>query len=148
MEPSFATEPFANVHLNDRPEEADLYFEKLRDTLFRRFAKPGSSSEARMMFCESGWLERARRYFYIKPMSQPGWFFERSGAGWVVARSEKVVARDLFLRKGEPWDIATLYRLEGGIRLRVASEQFGPELIGFADYEQQMIQALEYDAAP
>ena len=147
MEKTASPNLFAVHALSEQREEEDRYFEQLRQTVFWECA--GISDDAqkrgharRMYLCESGWVDPGRRYFYLKPFGRPGWLFERSGSGWVVSRCEKIVAKDLFLRKGEPWDVVSLFKLEGGKRLRVGSSLAGDEIVNFSLYEKLMVNAV------
>jgi hypothetical protein len=64
------------------------------------------------------------KYFYVKAHNNIGWLFETSAAGWVISPSEKIVGRDLFIRKGGAFDIANLYssnidHMEGIVNKRI-----------------------------
>ena len=134
--------------LSESRGEEDEYFEHLRQTIFWECAgvsdipRDGVNRSRAIFICESGWVDPGRRYFYLKPFGSPGWLFERSGAGWVVSRSEKIVSRDLFLRRGSPWDVVTLFKRPGGQRLRVASNLTQEEIIPFSQYERMMVKAV------
>lgn len=131
--------------LSEDPSLADNYFELLKDTIFKVFAsshKSHNTNNQKRFFCESGWIDINRRYFYLKPLDQQGWLFERSGFGWVVSRSEKIVLDDLFLRKSDPLDIVTLFLMRGMTRPRVASRLINEEVVSFSHYEELLIKYL------
>lgn len=122
-------------------EEVDVLFEQLKDSVFE-LLNSDSETGQRAVFCESGWLSPGRRYFYIKPRSQDGWLFERSGQGWIIAQCDKIVARDTFIRRGEAWDKITISRFRGAHCPRVNSHRLGDDSISFRHYEQQILQFL------
>lgn len=98
---------------------------------------------AKVILREAGRLGGQRAYFYLKPLNETGWLFERSGAGWVVSRAEKIVGRDTFLRQGEPWDIVSLHEaVDGQGTIRVNSRRVGAELVPFSVYETKLNEAI------
>ncbi|MCB9229493.1 MAG: hypothetical protein H6618_07775 [Deltaproteobacteria bacterium] len=137
-------------HLIQEVDRVDQIFEQLRVTLFSASASLTSSrireskvSVAGNFFREYGRIDPGRKYFYLKPESERGWLFERSGIGWLVSRSEKIVSEDLFLRTEAPVDIVTTFCLASRDSvLRISSEYFDAELISPLVYERKMIREI------
>lgn len=119
----------------------------LGDEVFQRLKRRViEASEAQQLrggaaiLVEAGKLNPGRAYFYLKPLGRQGWLFERSGAGWIVSRAEKIVAQDLFLREGEPIDAVSLFMAadQKGYP-RVRSTNLSGDLLSLAVYEQRML---------
>ena len=146
METTTKTDLGPNYRLCEDPYLANHYFELLKDQVFQSFSQASAPTSRRSgsshFFCESGWLDGNRRYFYLKPLSRSGWLFERSGFGWVVSRSEKIVLEDLFLRKGEPADLVSLFMLKGADKPRVSSKLGDFTLLGFPRYKKLLLEQL------
>jgi hypothetical protein len=134
---------------------------ELTDVVFRRLQRrlyeaadgkqaPRTRVRRAAMLREAGRIGGAppRPYFFLKPLDRTGWLFERSDTGWVVARADKITERDLFLRRGEAVDVATLFvaRDSAGFP-RVRSPLFGGELLALAVYEQKLIDHLGLQAS-
>ena len=98
------------------------------------------------MFWEAGKLSPGRPYFFVKPQNRRGWLIERSGNGWAISRSEKILDRDLFLRDYDPWDIVTVYEHEAGTGVKVSSIRRGGELLGVTAYQRMLTDAIMKDA--
>jgi len=125
----------------DNPGELDQMFLRMRDRLYDTAdaIAVGSRLRPRVILREAGRIGPKRPYFFLKPMSETGWLFERSGSGWVVSRAEKIVGQDTFLRRGEPWDIVTLHESASGSNtIRVTSQRIGGDLIPFSVYESKL----------
>ena len=67
---------------------------------------------------------------------------EESTSGWVVSRSEKIVGQNLFLRKGEAWDIASLFQKGTLPRPRVSSPLTRDQIISLALYGRILERAI------
>ena len=145
----------------------DQMFLRMRDSLYEATdvvtaVRPGtrgqpSRSQPRTVLRETGRLGPKRPYFYLKPINETGWLFERSGSGWVVSRAEKIVGADTFLRRGEPWDIVTLHEAMPAVAdrdrgstgtIRVTSQRIGGELIPFSVYESKLGEELFDEMTP
>ena len=121
----------------------DEMFLRMRERLYgaadELSAGERGSRRPRVVLREAGRIGPKRPYFFLKPMSEIGWLFERSGNGWVVSRAEKIVGKDTFLRRGEPWDIVTLHEATSGSNtIRVTSQRIGGALIPFSVYESKL----------
>lgn len=133
----------------------DETFDKLTQTLRQHTLRPYGQDAGRFdrwptWHFERGRIEPGRRYFYLKAQNQQGWLFERSGAGWVIARCEKIHDRDLFLRSYEAWDIVSIFS-QGDPRgflskWRVNSSHFGGGLLVPSVYESKLIDAISEDS--
>jgi hypothetical protein len=140
--------------LVDGGDVADEAFRRLQSRLFAA-AERGPRVQGKAIFREAGRLAPpspreggnaytpGRPYFFIKPESQTGYLFERSGTGWLVTPAEKIVARDLFLRAGEPLDAVNLYvARDRAVTPRVRSQVAGDGLLAFAVYEGRVLHQL------
>ncbi len=127
----------------------DQVFLRLR----RQFCYPANSGTQvlprRAMLREMGRIEPDRLYFFLKPLNERGFLFERAGSGWLVSKAEKIVGRDTFIRSGEPWDRVTLYQGRDGqvSGPRISSERLGVNFVSFAVYEQKLRQVFEQELA-
>jgi hypothetical protein len=100
------------------------------------------------VFRETGRLAPDRSYFYLKPAGETGLLFERSGAGWVISKAEKIIGQNLFLREGDALDQVSLYfATDRPATPRVMSRRLGGDLLPLAVYEQKLRQNLGLDAA-
>lgn len=75
------------------------------------------------VYREFGKLPGERSYFFVKGFGSLGWLFERSGSGWVVSRAEKIIGRNLFIRKGEAWDFVSVLSSQANEDIRILSKQ-------------------------
>lgn len=125
--------------LLDHGELADEIFSRLKRRVTDAVFAQQMSGKASALV-EAGKLSPGRPYFFLKPLGRQGWLFERSGAGWVVARAEKIVAQDLFLRDGAPVDSVSLFIApdQAGYP-RVRSSTLGGDLLSLAVYEQRLL---------
>lgn len=122
--------------LLDHVELADEIFSTLKARVFAQVAKGPYLKEA-------GKLAGNRPYFYVKPLGEKGFLFERSGKGWVVTPAEKIVGRDLFLREQAPLDVVSLYLAKDQASFpRVKSVTGGDALLAFSVYEQRMLSQI------
>lgn len=136
--------------LLDHTELADEVFSRLKrrvvDAIETKDKGDGGTKGPQAVatgLIEAGRLAPGRPYFFFKPLSKKGWLFERSGAGWVVSRAEKIVAQDLFLRDGDPIDSVSLYLASDQRGYpRVRSAVMGGDLLSLAVYEQRVLQQV------
>ena len=117
-------------------------FSRMKDALFETASELDEDrplGQARKVQLESGKLSEGRRYFYLQPWSSEGYLFERSPHGWTVAKAEKIVGDQTFLRHSDTWDVVTLYRPDQfkGL-LRISSQRMGDELMSFPVYEEML----------
>lgn len=134
-----------HYELIDDHSEADGLFLRLRRSLFKEvdMVRPRRKTLGPKFLRESGKLDGGRPYFFIQPLSDYGWLFERSGAGWIVSKAEKIVQENKFLRLYDHWDIVTIHRpIDGNGTLRVSSERFNVNLVSFIVYEELLNQHL------
>jgi hypothetical protein len=126
------------------PEEAaDTWFIRLRDLAVMEFGSAPFESRAGSYLLETGRLDSERDYIYLQPLNQTGFLFERAGAGWVIARADKIVAKDTFMREGEVWDVVNVVpsSLPGGMP-KVASHRFRDQMMPFSEYRQRLVEAI------
>lgn len=117
-----------------------------RQKLTRVSSKRVGVAAQKQVFREAGRIAPDRSYFYLKPAGETGLLFERSGAGWVICKAEKIIGQNLFLREGEPVDTVTLYFAYDRPALpRVMSKRLGSDLLPLAVYEQKLRQSLGLD---
>lgn len=129
--------------LIERDDLSDAVFERLKRAVFQDIDQSARRGANRVVAREAGRMAPGRAYFFLKPAGDAGFLFERAGAGWVVSRAEKIVARDLFLRRGAVIDSAALYLAKDGAAFpRVKSALFGDDLTPFAVYEQKLLERL------
>lgn len=120
--------------------EISIYFKRIYDGVAAMLQPPGHLPRARM---ERGRLPGDRSYFFVEPWEEGGWLFERAPYGWLITPAVKIVGQDTFMREGESWDVATLYRPDERKGLvRVSSRQLGQELISFSVYEHALLERL------
>jgi hypothetical protein len=123
---------------------ADQLFERLRRRIYQELDDQARQNpQAPSIWREAGRMAPKRPYFYLKAPGEAGLLFERNGSGWVVAPAEKIVARDLFLRRGAVKEAALLFQAkEAGAVPRVQSHLFGQGLSPFAIYEKELLSRL------
>lgn len=128
---------------------SDEAFWRLRDKLYAAIDSSTSTKSGRIVHREAGRIAPSRPYFYLKPAGDRGWLFERSGAGWVVSRAEKISLQNLFLRDGDPVDAVSLYAASDRPTFpRVKSRALGGELLSLAIYEQRTAERLGLVISP
>ena len=118
----------------------DQIFLRLRGQFCDPSVRRTKSLGKKTIIKETGKLDPDRLYFYLKPLNQSGWLFERSGSGWLVSRAEKIVGQNTFMRSHEPWDRVTVFDGKSG-KLnapRITSDRLGAELVSFAVYEEKL----------
>jgi hypothetical protein len=133
-----------------RPNEVtttmvDNLFEQLKSHLYQKcdLLRIEDGAITRPLFYrEAGQFAEKRRYFYIKAHGDTGWLFERSGPGWVVSRAEKISTQNLFLRRGEPWDVVSIFQSEPDYRAKIASLRWGGDFISPIVYQNYLAKAL------
>lgn len=136
-------------HLSKNAAKENQTFLELKNSLFAKMDEQRASLLnqgliAPQFFRESGKFADERKYFFIKPNSQKGWLFERSGNGWVTSRCEKIQATNTFLRGVEVWDIVTLFAPETHFEApyRVSSQRYGSDIISIEVYKIKLYQGL------
>ena len=122
---------------------ADRMFLRLRRFLYRQIAMGARNTELPVLR-EAGKINPGRAYFYLQPLNQEGWLFERSGTGWSICQAHKIQGSGTFMRSYDTWDIVTLHQpKQGGGTHRVSSQRLGADLVSFAVYEQKLIENLK-----
>lgn len=123
---------------------ADALFERLKRHVYQDLdARARANPRAPLVWREAGRIAPNRHYFFLKSPGETGWLFERNGTGWVIARAEKIAARDLFLRRDGAHDRALLFLAKDeGAFPRIRSPLFGDSLLPFAVYEQKLLEKL------
>ncbi len=122
---------------------SDEAFWRLRDRLYQAIDTGTQSGATRIVHREAGRIAPGRPYFFLKPAGDRGWLFERSGAGWVVSRAEKIVLQNMFLRDGDPIDSVSLFAAEDRPAFpRVRSRALGNDLLSLSIYEQRTAERL------
>lgn len=153
-----------DYQLSTDEQLADEVFIKLKEGIFRALDQQGAPSPSAQpaIFREHGMTAGNTPYFYLKPVNEKGWLFERSGAGWVVTRAQKIVGEDLFLRGVSAWDVANIYALDdletdagtktggtAGISMpRVMSRALGRELLSIPVYQHKVLRELDLISPP
>ena len=126
----------------------EVFFERLHARVYKHYQKlrapnpehPLMMPEQARIFWESGRMHPGFPYFFVKHAGTLGWLFCRSGKGWNVARCDKIVSQDLFLRKESLWDMISLYEYKHDSRhVRVASMRLDGDLISYFVYEQLVL---------
>lgn len=140
----------------------DEVFGRLRENIFRTLdeATVVSAHGQPGIFREFGTTGGKTPYFYLKPLNEKGWLFERSGSGWVITRSEKIVGEDLFLRGVAAWEVANLFSVQPsgqavkfsgkggqGPVPRVMSRALGKELLSLPVYQHKLLRELDLPLA-
>ncbi|MEY4631496.1 MAG: hypothetical protein RIQ81_1616 [Pseudomonadota bacterium] len=126
------------------PEEAaDTWFARLRDLAVMEFGGAPFERNAQGYLLETGMLDSERPYLYLQPLNQSGFLFERGGTGWVIARADKIVAKDTFMRAGEFWDVVNVVAspIPGGMP-KVSSHRFKDQLMPFSEYRRRLVEAI------
>lgn len=130
------------------PEEAaDTWFARLRDLAVMEFGSAPFERNSQGYLLETGMLESERPYLFLQPLNHPGFLFERGGTGWVVARADKIVAKDTFMRAGELWDVVNVVAspVPGGMP-KVSSHRFKEQLMPFSEYRRRLVEAIRFAA--
>lgn len=101
------------------------------------------------MRCESGTLQGQRPYFFMQPWNEMGFLFEMTQRGWVIARAERIVSSEQFMRERSAFDHVALFEsseLPGTLRAR--SDQLGEELTSLSLYEDAVLRLFnDWDRA-
>lgn len=130
--------------LEDAPL-GDEIFLRLKKRIYRELDDYARIPKTKAVFRESGRLSSGRPYFYLKPMGEIGWLFERDGSGWQVSPAEKDAARDLFIREREILDRTELYIAKDQAlmpRIKAPGLGSGSDLLAIPVYEQKILQRL------
>jgi hypothetical protein len=131
----------------DDGDTADELFLRLRRFLYKASDEANQQQDSPVappkILREAGRVYPERPYFFLQPLNDKGWLFERSGNGWVVSKAQKIVKDQNFLREQDPWDVVTLYRNRDGQGTpRISSQKLGAELVSFSFYEQKLNEVL------
>ena len=127
-----------------RSEELiDDLFLKLRDRVYAAEESGTRPGILPKMMRETGVMDPDRLYFFLKPFSQDGLLFERSGAGWITSRADKIVSGDTFIRETEPLDQVTVYRPRSGEgTIRITSVMLDLDKVSFSIYAQLIAEQI------
>jgi hypothetical protein len=153
-----AARPNRDQLMKSRPTSLDTQYEMVADSevlddLFARMRDqilhnddliiPNKGTPLRPLR-EAGRIAPERPYFFIKPFNQHGLLFERSGAGWIVSKAEKIVSGDTFIRSSNVWDHVTVYGPKSGQDgvPRISSERLGLDRVAFPVYTQVLAENL------
>ncbi len=132
-----------NYRVMSDQKNIDALFLRLRDELYQLIEQDRRRRGASRFIRESGRLPPQRPYFYLKPLNQPGWLFERSGQGWTIAPAEKIVNQGTFVRGLDVWDQVVLHESDSGAALpRVTSPRLGAEMVTFGIYRDLLVGSL------
>ncbi|MBP6217847.1 MAG: hypothetical protein KA436_04595 [Oligoflexales bacterium] len=125
-------------------ELRDKIFLKLKHSIYTQFKELPREHSSAPLFYESGLLAFSRRYFYLRPRNTLGWLFEQSPHGWLVSQSEKIVDQDVFMRKGQPFDLVNIYEPQQVLtRPRVHSSLFEDEgLMTLSTYQRLLLKSM------
>jgi hypothetical protein len=126
-------------------KELDHLFGRMREQILHNDGLLSSKRGPSMRpLRESGRIAPERPYFFIKPLNETGLLFERSGAGWVVSKAEKIVQEDTFIRSSNVWDVVTIYSPRQGVSgtARVSSERLGLDRVAFQVYTQALAENM------
>lgn len=80
----------------------------------------------------------------MQPWNQMGFLFEMTQRGWVIARAERIISSEQFMRERSAFDHVVLYEsseLPGTLRAR--SEQLGDELTSLSLYEDAVLRLFQ-----
>ena len=92
---------------------------------------------------EYGRLSTNKTYFYIRPFNHLGWLFERQGVGWIISLADKVSSRDLFVRKGDVWDIVSVMEAkEKNKQIMISSQRLSLEHIPMSVYVDRLVSKI------
>lgn len=97
---------------------------------------------------EKGRIADHRAYFFIAPWHEEGWIFEQSPTGWTIAKAQKIVGKQTFMRSALHWDQVTVYKAdddEDKVPLRIASLAFGPDKMTFPVYAALLRQSMNLE---
>ncbi len=125
----------------------DRCFEELRLSLLEEWGAQSPGRRQTPLFIEKGRIGDGRAYFYVKPKDLAGWLFERAGKGWVVSRCEKIATQDLFLRKGDTFDVVAVEETSSKEFPRVSSSMLGWDPVSLRVYKQYMAREVEASLA-
>lgn len=120
----------------------DGLFLRLRRYMYRETDRMAKQGVTATILREAGRLGADRPYFFLQPLNEKGWLFERSGAGWVVSLAQKIATEDTFIRDYEAWDQVTVFQppqAQVG-SFRVSSKRLALEYVSFAVYEQLLLE--------
>ncbi len=142
--PASLADDYGLIHDDDT---LDGVFHRLKAAIFsdiddQRAKRLAGGQVTPHVLREHGRVTANRHYFYIKPPRDTGWLFERSGTGWVISRADKVVEDNLFIRRGEPWDIVAVFGSKNNSALRVSSPRLRADLLSFNIYQRKLMDCI------
>lgn len=123
-------------------EAADTWFSRLRESIVNEFGPSTVMEGGPRYLLETGVLDSDRAYLYLQPHNQRGLLVERAGDGWVLARADKIVSRDTFMRTGEAWDVVRVVGTGDGRLPKVSSRRFDEDLMPFSEYRKRLLEAI------
>lgn len=128
--------------LSQAVEYLDRVFTDLRRDIYERIDQRKTEvPAAQSIYREYGKLSASRGYFYIKPFNKFGWLFEQNGVGWSVSMAEKVASQDLFVRKGQVWDlVSVLEPVEATYAPRLSSQRLSAEYLPVGVYGERFFE--------
>lgn len=140
-------DPLSNIgpkySLSGDKKVTDEVFEAFRQRIYdliderRRLQEYGTLDFK--IYREHGKIAGNRPYFYIRPFNHLGWLIERQGIGWVISQADKVSVRDMFVRKGDVWDIATVLESEQTKgQVRISSQRLSAEHLPLSVYVERL----------
>lgn len=130
-----------DYQLAESTHVVDEQFQRLRKAILSK-ALQRHPGQAPRYQGEYGHISDRGGYFYVAPWNEMGWLFERSPTGWLVSQAEKIVERDTFMRRYEPWDVVSIMMTAEGQNIRLTSQRFGRELMSFSVYEAALARDL------
>jgi hypothetical protein len=146
--PSALADDYALLHDDDLLDEV---FHRLKMGIYselddRRAKRLAEGQIPPAILREHGRVSASRHYFYVKHPLETGWLFERSGAGWIISRADKIVEENMFVRRGEPWDITAVFeastRNGGASNVRVSSPKLRGDLLSFNIYLRKLLESI------
>lgn len=129
-------------------ETVETFFRRLQHRVYREVDRYNAHDKVgakvhRRILRETGRLNDRRPFFFVQPVNEAGWLFEKGTHGWRISRAQRIVSQQTFMRQHESWDVVTLHTCSGGGGPpRVDSLKFKTDLVSYAVYEQQLLDAL------
>lgn len=140
-----AWEPMTYVLVEDK-KAVDRMFQRFCDVVTKELqkARPSRIGETPKFRMETGTLVGERRYIFVQPWNETGWLVEQAPSGWVIARAEKRLGTETFMRSGEAIDAVNLYANERDpSMIKVSSHLAGDEDVSWPLYERQITDWLK-----
>ena len=130
----------------DEKTDVISVFERLRGFIVNGFDGLDPLWDSSKCRLEVGRLGASRPFIYLAPWHTQGWLFECGSHGWVIARAEKIVAKDTFVRSSQAWEAVTLFKAQGESvedSLRISSSRHDGQLLSFPIYESELRASLD-----